>query len=129
MNALGNRSEGQTGGRRGRSRLRVRLKASLTTVSSTSRVVLHDLSLTGARVSAPATIRVGQECVLSWAEHEAFGAVVWVRAGMCGLVFEQMIRPALLIHTRDLQDVEPLLDDYEITRDAARSWVSGTAKS
>lgn len=128
MNALGRSSEAHIGGRRGRSRLRVRLKASLTTVSATSWVVLHDLSLTGARVSAPPTIRTGQECILAWASHEAFGAVVWVRAGLCGLVFEQMISPSLLIHTRDLQDVEPLPDDYEITRDAARSWVAGTAK-
>lgn len=128
MGAFGARVEQQTGGRRDRSRLRVHLAASLATVSATSRVVLHDLSLTGARLSAPPEIRAGQECLLSWAEHEAFGAVVWVRSGQCGLVFDRMITPAQLIQTRDIQDQEPLLDDYEGARAAARSWALGSRR-
>lgn len=115
-------------GRRSRSRLRVRLAARLETLSGTSHVVLHDLSLTGARISAPLGVREGQDCVLMWEGHESFGRIVWVGGGMCGLFFDEIVPPDVLIATRDRHDVDALPDDLELKREAARRFSSGVSR-
>lgn len=115
-------------GRRGRSRLRVRLAARLETLSATTSVVLHDISLTGAKISAPASLRTGQDCVLLWDGHEAFGRLVWARAGFCGIAFDRPIAPQVLIATRDRNDVECLPDDFELRRQAARNFSTGVSR-
>lgn len=115
-------------GRRGRSRLRVRLAARLETLSETANVILHDISLTGARVSAPPGARAGQDCVLMWDGHESFGRIVWVRGGMCGLFFDEVVPPAVLIATRDHNDKSALPEDRDLRREAARRFSSGVSR-
>jgi len=118
-------SDGSRAGRRGRSRLRLRLPARLTTVSATTPVILLDLSLTGAKITAPQAAKTGQQCFVNWEGHEAFGTLVWVRSGMCGIAFDRAITPAQLIETRDRFDCDPLPDDHELLCRAALDWVAG----
>ena len=108
--------------RRAQSRLRTRLQARIVTLYSTRTTVLLDLSLTGARVKASAEMRVDDEIVLSWARYEAFGKIVWLRDGMCGIVFDRPISAQNLVVTRDC-DLLP--SDREIERIHAREWVEG----
>lgn len=103
----------QTGshiGRRNRSRLRTMLPATITTINGLYRALLQDISLTGARVHITdrrgivESLLPGQDAVLEWADFEAFGTLIWVEGEACGLSFEEIVRPEILIQTRDLED-------------------------
>ena len=118
----------QQTGRRARSRLRVRLAARLDTLSATHRVMLRDISLTGAKISDAGWARVGQDCVLTWDGHDAFGRIVWSTGGHCGIAFDKAIDSGVLIATRDLNDSECLPDDLEIRREAARNFSTGVSR-
>lgn len=109
-------------GRRHASRLRARLRARLVTLSGTYGAVLVDLSLTGARLQAPVEARVGQMASLTWEGFEAFGTIVWVKAGFCALHFDDPIETAVLMATRDCAQ---LPSDHELDRHSAREWVQG----
>ena len=115
----------ETQGRRGRSRLRVRMHVRVITLFGTHNTVLLDLSLTGARIRACADMAAGQEVLLAWGTYEAFGTIIWRSDGMCGIGFEELISPASLVSTRDL---EHLPSDRELDRGAARDWVQGTRR-
>lgn len=115
-------------GRRNRSRLRIRLAATLETRTATSRVILVDLSTTGARVLAENLPKVGTEAVLRWGEHEAFGEVVWAKALHCGISFFDPIQEQDVLATRQLDDAARLPQDRELLRQAARHWVEGTTR-
>lgn len=97
-------------------------------MSETANVILHDISLTGARVSAPPCARAGQDCVLLWDGYESFGRIVWVRGGMCGLFFDELVPPAVLIATRDRNDESALPEDRELRREAARRFSTGVSR-
>lgn len=112
-------------GRRGRSRLRVRLAARIITRTETKPAILADLSLTGAKVATEAMLKLGGEVVLEWGKFEAFGEVVWIRGQYCGISFFDMIAPAVLIATRDLDDTAHLPGDRDMLREVAQGWVKG----
>lgn len=114
-----------TGGRRGRSRLHVRLPARLSTVTETVRVVLNDLSLTGAQLLVGHELRVGTEALLEWNKFDAFGEVVWSDGNRAGMRFETMLDPETVLSTRDMDDSEHLPSDFELIRRDAREWVQG----
>lgn len=116
------------GGRRHCSRLRVRLPARLVTHTETRRVILADLSLTGARLLTQGALRDGQEAVLEWDRHEAFGAVVWQEGPACGLLFFDPIDEATLMATRGIDDAARLPQDRELVRQIARQWVEGATR-
>lgn len=118
-------SDSGTAGRRGRSRLRVRLPARVVTRTQTGQAILADLSLTGAKISTDAELKLGGEVVLEWGKFEAFGEVVWVRGQYYGISFIDMIAPAVLIATRDLDDAAHLPRDRDMLREVAQSWVKG----
>ncbi len=112
-------------GRRERSRVRLRLPARLITLDATQTATLADLSLTGARLIATGPVRVGEDAIVQWDHYEAFGRVVWTRDGQCGVCFDTMITPNMVIAARDLHDSvlrKGGLDEY---REAALSWVNG----
>lgn len=113
-------------GRRGRSRLRVRLPAKLQTRTETSRVILIDLSTTGARIASNSLPKVGTEAMLHWDRYEAFGEVVWAEGVQFGLSFDDPISEEDVLATRELDDVARLPQDEELLRRAAREWVEGT---
>lgn len=113
-------------GRRGRSRLRVRLPGKLQTRTGTSRVILIDLSTTGARIASDNLPKVGTEAMLHWDRYEAFGEVVWAGGVQFGLSFDDPISEEDVLATRELDDVARLPQDEELLRRAAREWVEGT---
>ena len=118
-------SDSANAGRRGRSRLRVRLPARIITRTQTAQAILADLSLTGAKVSTTAELKLGGEVVLEWGKFEAFGEVVWIRGQYCGISFFDMIAPPVLIATRDLDDTSHLPRDSDMLREVAQGWVKG----
>lgn len=117
-----------TGGRRRRSRLRVRLQARLVTRTETRSIILTDLSLSGAQIMTDQPLRLGCEVVLEWGSYEAFGEVVWTGGNRCGVSFFDAISPAVVVATRDLDDAAHLPQDKEIVRQMARHWVEGTPR-
>ena len=122
-------------GRRIRSRLRTRLPARLTTIYGTYSALLLDLSLTGGRIRLSnrhgivETPSVGSALVLEWCGFDAFGDVAWVDADTIGIVFDQIITPATLIATRDLEDGTPRRDrEHQRTMLQARDFVEGKGR-
>ena len=95
-------------GRRNRSRLRVRLPAKLETRTETSRVILVDLSTTGARVLSENLPKVGTEAVLHWDKYEAFGEVVWAEGVHGGIAFFDPLTEQDVLATRELDDAARL---------------------
>jgi hypothetical protein len=67
-------------------------------------------------------MQVDQQIVLSWAQHEAFGKIVWVKDGLCGIAFDRPISAQSLVATRDS---DQLPSDRQIERDHVREWVEG----
>ena len=115
-------------GRRGRNRLRARLPAKVVTFDGTRNTVLLDLSQTGARFRASEAMLSGQQALLSWAGFEAFGILVWVEDGLCGIVFDEPLAPSVLIETRDRDACDRLPSDHELERLRASEWVMGTRR-
>lgn len=115
-------------GRRGGNRLRARLAAKVITLDGTRSTILLDLSLTGARLKANAEMAPGQQAILAWSGHEAFGVLVWVDRGLCGMVFDKPLKPCVLIATRDLDAASRLPSDHELVRKRASEWVAGTRR-
>ncbi|WP_268236754.1 PilZ domain-containing protein [Novosphingobium endophyticum] len=113
-------------GRRSESRLRVRLPVRMETRTETSRVILVDLSTTGARILTENPPKVGTEAMLHWGRYEAFGEVVWIEGVQCGIAFLDPISPQDVLETRELDDAAHLPQDRELLRQAARHWVEGT---
>jgi hypothetical protein len=112
-------------GRRAHSRLRVRLPARLITLDGTSGAILTDLSFGGAKLITNCVLRPRQQAVLAWHRFESFGTVSWVHDGMCGLNFEEFVKPDVLLATRDLYDADYLPSERELARDEARAFVEG----
>lgn len=115
-------------GRRGRNRLRARLPAKIVTLDGTRGTVLLDLSTTGARIKAIAGMAQGQQAILTWCGYEAFGSLVWVDRGLCGLAFDDPIDPDVIFATRDLDASGRLPSDAEMELNRAREWVEGTRR-
>ncbi|HEX4847760.1 MAG TPA: PilZ domain-containing protein [Novosphingobium sp.] len=112
-------------GKRCHARLRVRLPAKLITLDGDYRVVLCDLSQSGARIGQPGLPLLQGQAILLWDKYEAFGRFAWCRAGLAGLAFLDPIPPAWVLATRDLDDAHHLPDDSELQRRHAREWVTG----
>lgn len=72
--------------------------------------MLEDISLTGARVlitdrhGIDETPRAGASTVLEWFDYEVFGDVCWVAKDRLGIRFDEMVSPAVLIRTREIED-------------------------
>ena len=115
-------------GRRGRNRLRARLSAKIVTLEGTCNTVLLDLSQTGARFRAGKGMVAGQQAVLGWAGYEAFGILVWVENGFCGIAFDEPLEPDVVFATRDRDTYERLPSDHELERRQAREWVDGSRR-
>lgn len=82
--------------RRSTERARVACPAQLHLTTGVRAGALWDLSTAGARVALDDPPRVGTEVLLKWQSHEAFGRVVWVNDGMCGVTFDRMLPRAML---------------------------------
>ncbi|MDE2412561.1 MAG: PilZ domain-containing protein [Sphingomonadales bacterium] len=115
-------------GRREQSRLRLRLPCRLITRDGDAKVILTDLSQTGARVQTAANLAAKGEAVLLWFGMEAFGSVVWTRTGLCGFRFFDPIPHNWLIVSRDLDETNAVRDEREVARQIAREWVAGVRR-
>lgn len=116
-----------TRGRRRFGRLRLRLRAKLITIHGTTNGMLVDLSLTGARVRLANTVPRSGDAMLQWEGHggegqEAFGMIVWVHGGECGVLFDEPLSEAILLGMRDTAACP---DDREQVRSAAATFVNG----
>lgn len=112
-------------GRRARSRLRTRLPARIVTLYGTRNTLLLDLSLTGARIKADADMSCGQTIVLEVALFEAFGKIVWIAGGSCGVSFDEPISSKLLLAMRVRDETDRLPSDSDLARKLAGEWVAG----
>jgi hypothetical protein len=107
--------------RRGKARLRLGIPASVLTVHGRSRIMLLDLSETGARLEYEGeTIGHG---VLEWLGYEAFATVVRQSGGELGLRFDEPIAQDCVLDTRGWLPAIQQGED-ELTR-FAREWVDG----
>ena len=113
--------------RRKAGRLRLRLPAQIITPKGTERVVLCDLSEDGARVFARTDLPRGRDVVLRWGQSEAFGSVVWERAGFHGLQFEEPLARAVLVAARAMQDTAGLTRNDLSHWMADKGWSFGKA--
>lgn len=121
-----------TRGRRRYGRLRLRLRAKLITIHGTTNGMLVDLSVTGARVRLANAVPGNGDAMLQWVGHggeghggkghEAFGMIVWVHDGECGVLFDEPLPEAILLRMRDAGACP---DDREQVRSAAATFVNG----
>ena len=88
-----------TTGRRQSSRLRLAISARLITTWGEYPVRLDNLSETGAHISRPKT-EAFMRCVLKWLGHEAWGELVWMKGGYCGIRFDTPLPEDVVAATR-----------------------------
>lgn len=116
-------------GRRGDSRVRLRIPARLILLTETQPCVLEDLSASGAALIAegrpPA---IGTAAVLQCQGIEAFGTVRWSRHGRCGLLFEERLPLEDVVAMRHVADTFEA-DEQARFRESARLWVQGGKRS
>jgi hypothetical protein len=87
-------------GRRVAPRLRLAISARLITNFGEYPVRLDNLSATGAHISRPKDERFSR-CVLKWLRFEAWGELVWLRGGYCGIRFEKPLPEVWVLETRE----------------------------
>lgn len=115
-------------GKRSAGRLRTRIPARLITLDGEFRVILNDLSCTGASVGKQALALRSGNAVLQWLNFETFGVIRWGKDGLCGIEFERPIPEAWVLTTRSHDEHQRLPDDAELKRRAARDWVTGVSR-
>jgi len=91
--------EKSTTGRRATQRLRLAIDARMITTFGEYSVRLDNLSQTGAHVSRPKQEGFTR-CVLKWLGFEAWGEMVWMRGGYCGIRFEKPLPADVVAETR-----------------------------
>ena len=106
-------------------RLRVGLPAVLITRDGTRRVMLEDLSASGARIVGIVPYGSNEPVVLQWASFEALGEVWWSEDGTCAIRFADPVPAADLLATRDLADRARAPAERELVRRAAAAFVKG----
>jgi hypothetical protein len=74
-------------GRRGASRARLQLNASLETTTGATPIVIRNLSCTGALLEGSRLPRVNRTAVLKRDGIDAMGIVVWQEENRCGFLF------------------------------------------
>lgn len=122
--------------RRNKARLATLLPGQLTTMYGTENIVLHDLSLTGAKIGLSENrgieepLRQGIDAVLTWNGHETFGQLMWIAPDSVGIEFEENIGTKALVETRKIQDRMAASGgleshDKRLSSQAAQGWASG----
>jgi hypothetical protein len=86
-------------GRRGASRARLQLNASLETTTGATPVVLRNLSCTGAMLQGRSLPKVNRTAVLKRHGIDAMGIVVWQEEDRCGFLFFDPISYELVVET------------------------------
>ena len=123
MNVFGKRPGG---GRRSAARREGPLIAVFTTLKESHSAVLADISATGVRLRGARLPDMGEELTLRIDTVQAFGAVIWVEAGECGIAFD---RPLAANEERVLR--QKLAETHGLPPDikaAYDNWVVGCAR-
>jgi hypothetical protein len=112
-------------GRRAAARLRLSIPATLVTLADTRRCILIDVSRTGAQVSLPEPLAVGEAGFLRFAGIEVFGVAIRAATGCNGLEFD------VELGDDDVLAVRHHAESYEADarralREEVRAWVTGT---
>jgi hypothetical protein len=115
-------------GKRLAGRLKTRIPARLVTLDGEFRVVLANLSRSGASVYRSGLELTSGNAILQWIDFEAFCHVRWNTQGQCGLEFDEAIADDWVLATRTYDAAERLPDDKELSRRRARDWVAGIAR-
>ena len=130
--ALTNNAQQTTSPRRHKARLATLLPGQLTTMYGTENIVLHDLSLTGAKIGlsehrgVEEILREGIDAVLTWNGHETFGQLMWVAPDSVGIEFEENIGTKALMETRKIQDRMAEAGGLQsLSVQAAKGWARG----
>src|SRR5688572_19233357 len=114
------------GGRRSAARREGPLIAVLTTLKASHSAVLADISATGARLRAAQLPDMGEVLTLRIDAVEAFGAVIWVEAGECGIAFDRPLAPdEEQLLRQKVAETHGLPPDIKAAYD---SWVLGCAR-
>ncbi|WP_184250440.1 PilZ domain-containing protein [Novosphingobium chloroacetimidivorans] len=116
-------------GRRATARLRTRVAARLILLDGTQHCVLIDISLSGARVKTSKSARLGDEAVLTWGDFEVFGQVVWATETHCGLALIDPIDDAVLLATRQWDQIARPPEERNLSRLSATAWAQGKAQT
>jgi PilZ domain len=112
----------QGGGRRNAARAQAPLLAILSSVASDHRAAIMNLSLSGARFSAPDLPAEGEKVAFRADTVQAFGTVVWSRGRECGVVFETPLAAGDVERLRRAADLPPLPGLSIQDRCASEDW-------
>lgn len=82
--------------RRVEPRADTRVPVTIRTMRETTHGLVLDMSPTGARLYMDGLIDSGNEVLLHWLGHEAFGVVAWSRRYECGVRFPRPLDQAVL---------------------------------
>lgn len=110
------------GGRRSAARKSAPLTIVYTTVTQSHSAILVDLSDTGVRIRGNELPGMGEEVLVSVEHIRAFGNVVWVRCGQCGIAFDmpldkgdvEMVRRKVVQSSGFTPEVKGALDDWTL---------------
>ena len=111
-------------GRRSAPRLRLSIPARLVSLSETRRFVLLDVSRTGAQISLPKPLAVGEAAFLSFAGFEVFVSVMRAGNGHNGLEFDIEMSDADILATRQYAESYEA-DERRALMEEVRAWVTG----
>lgn len=117
-------TEGAQQHRRAAPRLRVGIRAKLTTLHGEINAQLLDLSQTGARIGPAAATAARGDAVLQWLSFEAFGEIIWRSKDALGIRFDPPLAMDVVKATRALA---PSVGDQGEAREAAREWSTGAS--
>ncbi|MCW1381200.1 PilZ domain-containing protein [Novosphingobium sp. KCTC 2891] len=91
-------------GRRADARVRLGIPCTLVLLSGNLVGQLEDVSCTGARIMLSPPAAIGSEGVMVVNGIEAFGEVVWVRAGRVGFRFDERLPLDIVVRLRHFAD-------------------------
>ena len=115
-------------GRRRSSRVRIELPAYAQTVSGRKDVRLLNLSTTGAMLEGPSLPAAGLDVVIKCGGTDAFGVVIWLRDGRCGIDFDGPLDPAD-VESQRLTGISSASSGISPEEEqAARDWVQGRTR-
>ena len=112
-------------GRRRDSRLRLNVPGRLITLTGTHKIVLRDISQSGAKLVLPDDVQQGEDGVLEWLEFETFGTIVWKANGLAGMAFDEAVPNPVLLATRQTFDSRAFKTHEEEAREQATDWYLG----
>lgn len=127
MPTFGKRNDGVTG-RRKSARSRMMIPVVIKSFSTLSPVELLNLSSTGARLRKSYLPPANQGILARADTVEAFGTVVWNRAGMCGVHFDEPLSPLAVHKLEHASEMSIRANQSPSDQIAAEDWATAYAR-